>query len=195
MKRSRVWLLCLLPVAGCDLDLTGIGFDCDFDRDLFEASSVAGADRVRVVAEAGDLRVEGVAGLNEVRVRGRACAQDARDLDDVDLVVQRSGSTVRVISLVAPSGGRLDLIVEVPDWMLVEVDDESGDLDVANVVGVSIFDGSGDITVEDIAGDVDINDGSGDIRVENVLGDLRVDFDSSGRIDYRNVRGRILIPR
>ena len=191
MKISRLWLLCTLPLAGCE-DLMGLGSQCDFDRDLFEASSVSGTDRVRVIAEAGALHVEGVPGLSEVRVRGRACARQVRDLDDIDLVVQRVGSVVRVTSFVGPVDARLDLILEVPDWMLAEIEDGTGDLTVENVAGVSVIDNSGNIVVEDISGDVDIDDGSGDLRVRNIDGYLLLS-DDSGNIDVAGVGGSVLV--
>src|SRR5262245_33838607 len=112
MRRKTVWLLLALPLSACDLDLTDLGVACNFRRDFTEFASVSGADRVRVVAEAGNLRVEGRAGLTEVRVRGDACAELQSDLNNVDLVVERVGTAVRVLSL-APSAGsirsRLDL--------------------------------------------------------------------------------------
>ena len=90
MKRNIVWVAPLL-LAGCDLDITGLG-SCRYDRDFSEVASVSGVDVVRVIAEAGDLRVVGRAGANDVRVYGTACADDARDLDDVEVIVQRVGT-------------------------------------------------------------------------------------------------------
>jgi hypothetical protein len=209
---------------------------------------------VRVIAEAGDVRVVGRTGMSEVRVSGTACAQDQRDLNQISVVVQRVGTSVRVMTLV-PSGAGVsahaDLLIEVPDWMLADIDHEAGDLNVSNVAGVTILDDSGDIDVSDIAGDVDIDDdsgdlqvrdvtgnvwlrddsglasvqhvgggvdveqdgsgdlfirnvqldvwvgedGSGDIIAEDVRGDFQVDLDTSGSITYRNIGGRVLIPR
>jgi hypothetical protein len=215
MKVWRVWPLLLIGMSGCELDLSGLGDDCAVSRELSDHAQVSDADLVEIVADAGDVRVQGRAGLSEVRVFARACARNRFALEDIELVVQNTGSTVRVLGLV-PGGnsarGRLDLIIEVPDWMLVEIDDESGDINVEAVAGADIFDGSGDIRVENIWGDVFVDDASGDVRildtagnvwvgdgsgdivVEDVLGDLTVEFDSSGSIRYRNIRGQINLP-
>jgi hypothetical protein len=198
MKRWSVGLLSVLFVTACDLDLTDLNVACNFDADVADWTGVTGADRVRVIAGAGDLRVRGRPGLSEVRVRGHACAEDRFDLDQIDLDLQRVGSTVRLLSLVPAGrsvGARLDLTVEVPDWMLVEIDHESGDVEVEAVSGVAVIDDSGWIRIEDIFGDVYVEDGSGDIEAFDVLGDFTVAFDRSGTIRYRNVSGRVSVPR
>jgi hypothetical protein len=40
-----------------------------------------------------------------------------------------------------------------------------------------------------------VEDGSGDIEAFDVLGDFTVAFDRSGTIRYRNVSGRVSVPR
>jgi hypothetical protein len=193
MKRYLVWSLPILT-AGC-VDITGAGRVCTYEQDFRETISTLDMDRVRILAEAGDLRVEGHSGLNEVRVRGTGCAADARDLEDIELVVQRSGSAVRIVTLV-PTGSsinaHLDLVVEVPDWMLAEIQHEDGDIEVYDVSGVDIYDNSGNIKVDNIYGDVDINDDSGDISATNIAGDLYM-WDASGGIDVRYVGGEVLV--
>jgi hypothetical protein len=193
MKRHFVWLAPLL-FAGCDLDITGLG-SCDFDRDFSEVIGASGADVVRVLAEAGDLRVQGRAGATDVRVYGTACADNRRDLDDIEVVVQRVGGAIRVLTLVPAGAGidaHADLVVEVPEWMLVDIDHQEGRIDVSNVAGVSIFDDSGDIFVSDVFGDVDINDDSGDIQLRNIDGDVWM-LDDSGLIDVRGVGGEVAV--
>ena len=193
MKRSVVWLAPLL-FAGCDLDITGLG-SCRYDRDFSEVAGVSGADVVSVIAEPGDLRVVGRAGTNVVRVYGTACADDARDLDDIEVVVQRVGTSIRVLTLM-PAGARIDthanLVVEVPEWMLVDIDHQDGRIDVSNVSGLSIYDDSGDIYVDNIFGDVDINDDSGDMQLRNIDGNVWI-LDDSGQIDVRQVDGEVAV--
>ena len=194
MKQWNVWPLALVVLAACD-DIAGLGIDCNFDENFSEVIAVSGADRLDVLADAGDLEIRGRSGLNEIRVRGTACAEDLDDIDDIDVVVQRSGSTVRVFGLV-PSGAvldaRLDLIIEVPDWMLVDIQHDAGDIEVNNVSGVAIRDDGGNIRVENIFGDVDINDDSGTIWIRDVDGDVFL-LDESGDIDARLIGGSVLI--
>jgi DUF4097 and DUF4098 domain-containing protein YvlB len=96
----------------------------------------------------------------------------------------------------------------------VEIDDGSGSIRLIDVVGgVRIQDGSGEITLRNIGGAINIDDGSGEINVRgarnsvriadssgsidvvDVGGDFIVTSDSSGGIDYDNVKGRVDIPR
>jgi hypothetical protein len=196
MKRNVVWLAAaLLPLTACDLDLTGIDVDCNYRDSFSDVLDARTSTAVRIVAETGDLQVVGRAGLNEVRVRGDACAEDRRDLDDIEMVVQRSGSTIRVLGLV-PSGSniraRLDLIVEVPDWMLVDIDHRDGNIEVESVAGLAIFDDAGNIWIENIDGDVEINDDSGELQVNEVFGDLYL-WDESGNVNLRRIHGSVIV--
>lgn len=76
------------------------------------------------------------------------------------------------------------------------IEDGSGELNVRGVRGVvRIEDGSGSITLIDSGSDVEIDDGSGSIDVDGVAGSFTVDSDGSGDIDYRDVQGRVRIPR
>ena len=193
---KQTWLVLLLPlVTACDLDLTDLDIDCNVDRDFSESIAVGSADLVRIIAETGDLRVEGRPGLNQVRVRGSACAEDRNDLDEVELVLQRSGRSIRILGLV-PSGSsvsaRLDLVIEVPDYMLLEIDHESGDIAVTDVAGVAIFDDAGDIRLDHITGDVDINDDSGLLRLRDIAGDVYL-IDESGEVDIQTVDGGVFV--
>ncbi|MEX2283612.1 MAG: hypothetical protein WEE89_14100 [Gemmatimonadota bacterium] len=193
MKRYMVWALPIL-LAGCS-DLSGIDDFCEVEEDFTETFSTVGLDRVRILAEAGHLRVEGRAGLNEVRIFATACARDSRDLEDIELVVQRSGTVGRIFTLVPVSAGvnaRLDLRIEVPDWMLLEIDHQDGEIEVDNVSGVDIYDTSGDIALDNIFGDVAVNDDDGNILIDEVDGDLYI-WDDSGLIDARDIGGEVLV--
>src|SRR5262245_29381793 len=59
MNRWKVWLWLVLPLTACDYDPSGIDVDCNVDRDFSDFISVSGADGLRVIADAGDLRIEG----------------------------------------------------------------------------------------------------------------------------------------
>jgi hypothetical protein len=98
----------------------------------------------------------------------------------------------------------------------VDVDDGSGDIQIADVTGdVRVHDNSGDIHIRQVHGGVTIpddgsgdiritdvdhdvlvrDDGSGDIVVAGVGGDFTVEHDGSGDIRYRDVKGKVSIPR
>ena len=177
-----------------------------------------GATRVRVSAAAGSLRIEGRPGLREVRIRGVARASDRKYLDAMRLVADRRGSEVRVeveMPQVRVMLGRvqrvLDLVIEVPEGMAMDVGDSSGDVEIRRVGALRVDDSSGELTIEDVRGDVDVTDSSGGVSITQVAGGVRVsdssgelsisgvrrdvvvDEDSSGEIDVRDVRGDVLV--
>jgi hypothetical protein len=201
-----------LPLAGCDLDLTGLG-SCEYDETWTESVSASGIFAMRVLADQGDLRIEGRPGISTIRVRATACANNRNTVDEVDFDLFFSGTEVEVESF-APrrDGARIDLVIEVPEDMAVAIyhddgnievrdvdvvfiDDDSGNIELQNIrFDVDIEDESGNIDVFDVGGDVVIEDGSGDIDVDTVFGDLVVLFDSSGQVRHRNVQGRVDLP-
>lgn len=170
--------------------------DCDHREPREETLDAGGAERVEIDASAGFLRVLGSEGAGEIRIRGEACASSKGLLDDIRLEVRRTGDRVRIAAEMPESRwgrstARLDLTIEVPSSVEVEIDDGSGSIEVRNVGQTTIDDGSGEIEVREIAGDLRIDDGSGEIEVTGVEGEVRID-DGSGEIDLRSV-GSVVI--
>lgn len=158
-----------------------------------------GATRVRVDALAGSLRIEGRAGLREVRIRGVARANDRKYLDAMRLTADRSGGEVRVaveIPEVRGFFGRVqrvvDLVIEVPEGMAMDVEDSSGETVVRRVGALRLRDSSGELTIEDVRGDLDVTDSSGGITIAQVAGGVRV-TDSSGELSIRDVRRDVVV--
>ncbi|HEX8274048.1 MAG TPA: hypothetical protein VF615_15530 [Longimicrobiaceae bacterium] len=158
-----------------------------------------GATRLRVDALAGSLRIEGRPGLREVRIRGVARANDRKYLDAMRLAADRSGSEVRVaveIPEVRVLLGRvqrvLDLVIEVPEGMAVDVDDSSGETEIRRVGALRVKDSSGELVIEDVRGDLDVTDSSGGVSIAQVAGGVRV-TDSSGELRIRDVRGAVVV--
>lgn len=159
--------------------------------------NAAGARRIDVEAQAGSLRIEGRSGITEVRVRGVARASDAGDLDDIKLIADRNGDVVRIRADIPDNswGNRyraLDLVIEVPDNIPLDVEDGSGDAEFVAVGALDLNDGSGEITIRDAKGMVRVEDGSGGVEIEKVTGDVEID-DGSGEIRIRDVQGSVLI--
>ena len=160
-----------------------------------------GATVVRIEARGGILRVEGKRGLAEVRVRGTALASRERDLEDIQLAAERRGNTIEVRADIPEGENRgfvgrdeyrgLDLVLEVPDDIALDVVDGAGDLEIRNVGDVELRDGSGGIELADV-GAVRLVDGSGEITVVNARGDVTI-RDGSGRIDVREVSGSVTV--
>lgn len=166
-------------------------------------ASVDGPGITKVVLEtrAGDLDLRGEAGEQGVRARGEACASSQELLDAVQFEVRRDGDTVYVKTLMPDNFESLfgfnryaymDVKISVPKSVAVSLQDSSGDLRLAGVQSARIDDSSGDQSVHDIAGDLEITDSSGEMEIGHVGGTLRI-HDSSGDIDVTDVRGDVIV--
>jgi hypothetical protein len=182
--------------------LPASGFAQDYDAPRTATVNASGATVLRVDARAGNLRVTGRTDLTEVRVRGTARASSRGLLEDIKLEAERKGNEVTV-RVVMPemrdwswnTQAVLDLVIETPATLPLEIDDTSGDMTIESVSGkVRIEDNSGDIRVRD-TGDVWISDSSGGIEVRGVKGSVDIDEDSSGEIEIYDVTGSVHVGR
>jgi len=165
-----------------------------------------GARSARIEASAGSLRVEGHRGISQVRVRGTARTQRRNELDEVKLIAERRGDVVFIKAEIPENDSRgwrdrandnwqspqLDLIIEVPMSLELEVDDGSGEASFLNTGPLRVEDGSGELEIRGTRGDVRITDGSGTITVEGVEGNVRIS-DGSGEIRGRDITGNLTI--
>jgi hypothetical protein len=186
--------LLALPVCALALDM-----DCKFIADRQGKVDASGAERVEIVARAGDLLVQPATGP-ALSAAGRACASSQSLLDQTQLLVRRTGNVVEVEVRVPDSMigvgifyASLDLKVQVPDGLPVAITDSSGDVTVDGVRVVRIRDSSGDILARHLPADVEIEDSSGDVRVEDAAGHVSIS-DSSGDIVVERARS-VTIPR
>lgn len=166
---------------------------CDETAPRFAEVDAGGAERVVIDAGAGSLEVRGVPGVTSVQARGEACASTGSALEDVRLVADRRGDTVRIETRFPRDwngDARLDLEVEVPADLEVVVDDGSGPVVVQGVASLQLDDGSGDVEVSNVAGDLGIDDGSGDLEILGVGGDVTLE-DGSGNVDVAGVGGEV----
>ena len=192
--------------------------DCKYSADRRAELDAAGAERLEIVARAGDLKVEPGPGA-AVTASGRACASSEQFLEQTQIRTQRDGSVLRVFVQVPDEMkgvgifyASLDLTVRVPGSLPVSITDTSGDITVEQVRVTAITDSSGDMLLRGSQGDVELNDSSGDLRVENAegavtitdssgdihvdrAGSVRIRTDSSGDITIRAIAGDVLIER
>lgn len=171
--------------------------NCDQRADRHASETVDGIEKIEIRARAGDLRVEGSDGATEVRVKGKACASSDSLLEEVQIKIERAGSTLRVIAEVPESSGwrqaaALDLEIDVPAGVPVDVDDSSGDVSLRGVTLGRVDDGSGDLYARDTSGTVDLDDGSGDVRFQGHRGDVTVE-DGSGDVRLTEIEGSIRV--
>jgi hypothetical protein len=173
--------------------------DCGHRGDREAALDTGGVRSVRIEAGAGELRVEGRTGQTRVEATGVACASSESVLGQIRLTATRDGNVI-VIKTEIPDGSgaawndaaRLDLTVIVPRILPIDVEDGSGSATIVHVGPATIHDGSGDLTVKDVVGDLRIEDGSGEIDVEKVTGNVRLS-DGSGGITVRDVGGSVTV--
>lgn len=165
--------------------------------------SASGAKSVRIEAAGGILRVEGRSGINEVRIRGTARADRTSRLDAIKLIAERRGDEVFIKADMPEWRDRdwhdrdhefvaLDLVIEVPSSLKLDVSDGSGEAEFNNTGSIELGDGSGEIKIRNARGDVRVSDGSGSIIIEGVEGSVRVN-DGSGSISARNVTGNFVV--
>jgi hypothetical protein len=173
--------------------------DCKFTADRRGSIDTAGADRVEILARAGVLSVKAATGAT-LSAGGRACASSQALLDQTQLHVRRQGNLVQVhVQLPDEMRGigvfyaSLDLAVQVPAGLPVEVTDSSGEMNLEGVRVTRVQDSSGDIVARRLPADVVIDDSSGDIRIEEAAANVTI-TDSSGDIVIRGARS-VTIPR
>ena len=176
----------------------------DYKADRNATVNASGARRIRVEAGAGFLNITGRTGISEVRVRGVASASSRRLLDEIRLVAERRGDEVFIKMDVPDHNGSLwdvfngdsrqmlDLTIDVPVTVPLDVSDGSGELKIKGTGAVRLEDGSGDLELSGITGNVHVTDGSGNIVIAGVDGDVEV-HDGSGNIDANNVTGNFTI--
>lgn len=68
--------------------------DCRFSAQRSAEHSVDGIVRVEIRAGAGSLRVQGESGLRSVQATGKACARKERQLERMQIKLERNGDTL-----------------------------------------------------------------------------------------------------
>ncbi|HET7204735.1 MAG TPA: DUF4097 family beta strand repeat-containing protein [Steroidobacteraceae bacterium] len=171
---------------------------CRYSADRRASLDATGATRVVINARAGDLEVRPTSAATVV-AQGKACVSRESYLPQTDVTVRREGSTVRVdvrvpdqMAGIGIFYATLDLVVDLPASLPVEITDSSGDLTARDVRVVKVTDSSGDIVLHRPRSDVEVRDSSGDVRVEGAAGRVQV-RDSSGDIVIVGA-GDVVIP-
>jgi hypothetical protein len=169
---------------------------CTYSRDHDFAVDAASLETLSMDVGSGSLEVIGNSGSNEVRVIAKACASSSRRLEQIDLThrvhdsqlfvsteFERNRSIFGWLNF-GNSYGYIDIEVQMPSDLSLEVDDGSGSMEISGITALSIDDGSGSILIHNIGGDVSIEDGSGAITIRDVRGKVSVS-DGSGPIEIR----------
>jgi len=176
-----------------------LGFS--FEKTERMSLSADGIDKLVIDCGSGFLYVAGDEALRSIEVEAEIIVKGKRDKDiedyvknNIKLELKKQGNKAVLVSLFKNQFPNINfrtrvinLTIQVPKDMSVEVDDGSGEIKIEHIDGnLQIDDGSGEITVRDILGDVDIDDGSGTVDVSNVTGSVMVD-DGSGTIKVNDI--------
>ena len=192
------WIVVMVVLMVADAQASG----CKFERLLDQTLDVSGSQLLAIAAGAGELEIVGISGLYEVKISGKVCVSEKRWQDQARLETH-SGERAE-INVVLPEvdsgwsywGSKyayMDLVLEVPEGLALQLSDSSGDIKIENISGLSLKDSSGDIEIRNAAGLVEIEDSSGDIDVRGLQGDFTIIHDSSGNIRGSDIDGNVLV--
>jgi DUF4097 and DUF4098 domain-containing protein YvlB len=169
--------------------------------------SAQGIEMLEIDCGAGFLKVYGREDLGNIEVEAEIILEGLSDekaqrfiQEKINLSLERSGSRARLVSEMKRYSSFfsfrnkvINLTVNLPKNMNLDIDDGSGEMIVEDIVGnVYIEDGSGTMDVKNITGDLTIDDGSGYIKVLDVRGDVDID-DGSGNVNVEDVSGSLSI--
>ena len=165
-----------------------------------------GISEMDIDCGAGFLKLRGVESLDEIKVKAEITAGNKKGEklkefidENVDLSLEKQGSRAVLISrfdhsIFRVSGDyQIDLTVEIPMVLNITIKDGSGNLEVKNINGdLKITDGSGSIEIANVNGRVKINDGSGDLEAKKISGNTEI-RDGSGNIEIEDLTGNLVV--
>lgn len=176
--------------------------DCEYSQKIDQTLDLSNSEELLVFAAAGDLRIRGVSGISQASIKGRVCASE--EAWAAEARVETSGGKQARVSVVLPDAENswslmgnkyiyLDLELDVPDHIALDVKDSSGDIDIRGVGAVALQDSSGDIDIEGTSGAITLRDSSGDIELNDIGGQVTIESDSSGDIRGTDIAGTVLV--
>lgn len=170
---------------------------CDERRTIEREISADGIRMLDVEARQGSLDIRGRSGAGQIMVTAELCAENASDLADLGMRLERVGSTAEVEALVPDQRDRnwrgqtrIDLTISIPEGLSARVVDGSGHTEIQGVGALEVTDGSGHLTIRNVAGDLVVDDGSGTVEIEDVTGSVTLE-DGSGNATITDVGGDV----
>lgn len=179
-------------------------WDCKFEKNIEQTLDLGSSEALLILAAAGELEVTGVKDSEVASIKGRICVSKEEWLDESRVETQGGSQAEIIVELPDTDGGwsltgqryaYLDLELEVPDDIPLNIKDSSGDIEITGTGELNLQDSSGDIEIEDIKGAVTLSDSSGDIVLRDIEGDVTIESDSSGDIRGKDVEGVVLVKR
>ena len=198
----RFWAIALTALLIYQFSTEVSADSCKFEKIIDKTLDVSKSEILTISAVAGDLDVIGVSGAGQAVIHGRVCASKDSWLEQSDVTTTSGKHAAIDVNLPNSDGGWLsqvnnylwmDLTIEVPEDLALDVRDSSGDMLLRNIAAVQIKDSSGDIEVKNARGSVSLSDSSGDIKIDKADGDVTIESDSSGDIDAMDINGTVLV--
>ena len=198
----RFWALLLTGLLLYQFSSEAIADQCKFEKNIDLTIDLSTADELQISAAAGDLDIVGVADSTEAAIKGRVCVSKEAWLEESGLSTITGKQAKITVDLPSTDGNWsafgsnyawMDLSIEVPQDLALEVEDSSGDMFLRNTADVQIQDSSGDIEVENARATVVIRDSSGDIDIDEAEGNVTIESDSSGDINANDINGTVLV--
>lgn len=171
---------------------------CRESRDISRSYDTAAINSLALIARAGSLEINGTE-REGVRLQARFCSDEAAALGRMEITDAVTDGVLQIAVRVPwdapgfnPDYAHIDLSLEVPRDLLLDIKDSSGDIRIEQARVAALQDSSGDIRLIGGRGDLQIKDSSGDIEISGNSGQLTV-TDSSGDLIYRDLGGDLTI--
>lgn len=192
---------------------------CKYEAPRNLQLDLAGVRAVQIEVHGQDLHLSGSNSVKGLVLTGRACASDQAMLDDLQVTQRREGDQLLIdiggnsnhssFNLFGSSYSGIEVSVQLPPSMPVNVSVGSGDADVSGIQQLKSSVGSGDLHVRQLSGqltasvgsgDIDATDigsldlgsvGSGDFKAADIKGDVKVGSIGSGDVVLRKVGGSV----
>ncbi len=198
----RFWAIILLFLLIFQFSSEALADWCQYKSDIELTLDVSNTEVLAITAVAGDLEIVGIPGKDTAYISGKVCSSKQSWLEE-SRIATVEGKHAEINVVLPDVGGSwkflrnnylsLDLRIEVPQELILNITDSSGDMSLDGVNIASLQDSSGDIEIDNSQGLLSIRDTSGDIDIDRHSGDLIIESDSSGDIYVENIQGAVLI--
>jgi len=222
-KKTLSWLTKTTPIAtsllllsGCIIHVSSANAEVQQQQKLVLSSAQLKA--LVIDADAGSMHIKGDENVNEISVAATVYTNEEQNNytltlmpeDDKAVLIAKHYNKALGVQIYSGDSPTIDLTITIPSHFNLDIDDDSGDINITGVQGnididddsgsitiaqghnITIDDDSGDIDLQKVTGNVIINDDSGSINIDDVQGDLSIE-DDSGDITLANIIGPVEI--
>jgi DUF4097 and DUF4098 domain-containing protein YvlB len=158
-------------------------FGSDYDYDIGNTESATGVTRVVLDNLHGNLSLKGesagdvrVSGRKTIRAMNRTSADRANEQTQIHL--ERHGDLLMIRTEDSSQSRRIQITTDL-------------DITIPRGINVESRGRTGDLTIDDIDGAVDVSTGRGDVRLSHIGRDVRIEASRSGEIHVVDVKGGV----